>query len=294
MKTLKIQLIVLSLVAAFFVADYAKATEDPLVIGIFPRRNPEATFKLFNPMADYLSQQLGREVRIDTRSNFGDFWKQVEAGSYDVVHYNQNHYIQAKEKFGHEVIVRNKEMGSDLIGGAIFVKKDSGIKSIQDLKGKEVVFGGGKGAMQSYIIATYLLREGGLCAGDYKEKFATNPPNAIKAVYFGQTLASGAGDVVAKLPVVAKAIDTSKITMLAQSERYAHLPWAVRGDMDPTLREQITTLLTSLADTPEGQEILKKAKLNALVSAVDADYDPHRQIIKRVADNNYEVCAVTN
>lgn len=269
------------------VVESAIAKEDPLVIGIFPRRNADATFKLFKPMAEHLSKELGREVRIDTRKSFAAFWEQVEAGTYDVVHYNQYHYMQANKKFGHQVIVRNKERGSDLIGGAIFVKTDSGIKTIQDLKGKKIVFGGGKGAMQSYIVATHLLRQGGLNEGDYVEEFATNPPNAIKAVYFNQVDAGGAGDVVVKLPVVTKSIDTDKLTMLAQSERYPHLPWAVKGEMDASLRDKITKVLISLVDTSEGQKVLKKAKLNALVESVDADYNPHREIVEEIKGEDY-------
>jgi phosphonate transport system substrate-binding protein len=238
-------------------------------------------------MAEYLSSQLGRKVQIDTRKNFDAFWEQVEAGTYDIIHYNQYHYIKAHKNLGHEVIVRNEEMGSSLIGGAIFVKKGSGIEKIQDLKGKKIVFGGGKGAMQSYIIATYLLRQGGLDAGDYVEDIARNPPNAIKSVFFNQSDAGGAGDVVIKLPVVAKSINTDEIVMLAQSERYPHLPWAVKGDMDPELRDKIRTILVSMKDSPEGQAVLKGAKLNSFVRTTDSDYDPHRRIVKEIKGEEY-------
>ena len=84
-----------------------------------------------------------------------------------------------------------------------------------------------RGAMQNYILATYFLRQGGLNDGDYIEDFAVNPPGAIKGVFYNQAVAGGAGDVVVKLPIVAKSINVDDITMLAQSERYAHLPWAV-------------------------------------------------------------------
>jgi phosphonate transport system substrate-binding protein len=280
-------IICLFLFTASIGAQTVLAAEDPLVVGIFPRRSAEKTFKLFNPMAEYLSIQLGREVKIDTRKDFKAFWEQVEAGTYDIIHYNQYHYIKAHKNLGHQVIVRNEEMGSSLIGGAIFVKKDGDIEKIQDLKGKKIVFGGGKGAMQSYILATYLLRQGGLNDGDYIEDFAINPPSAIKAVFFNQAIAGGAGDVVVKLPVVAKSINIDDITMLAQSERYAHLPWAVKGDMDPGLRDNISKILISLKDSSEGLAVLKVAKLNGLVETTDSDYNPHREIVKEIKGEEY-------
>ncbi len=75
--------------------------------------------------------------------------------------------------------------------------------------------------------------------------------------------------------------------MLAQSVRYPHLPWAVKGNMDSDLREKITSVLISMKDNPEGLAVLKGAKLNGLVKATDSDYDPHRKIVKEIKGEVY-------
>jgi phosphonate transport system substrate-binding protein len=171
----------------------ASAADDPLTMGVFPRRNAKVTMKLFNPIAKYLSRKLGREVELVISKDFESFWEGVTEQRYDLVHYNQYHYLESHKKYGYQVIAKNEEFGSSRISGVITIRVDSGIRSVLDLKGKKIVFGGGPKAMMSYIVPTYLLREGGLRAGDYEEAFARNPPNAILSAYFRQSAAAGAG-----------------------------------------------------------------------------------------------------
>jgi phosphonate transport system substrate-binding protein len=206
---------------------------------------------------------------------------------YDIVHYNQYHYVRSYRDFDYRVIVMNEEFGESTIAGAISVRADSGIRTLADLKGKTVIFGGDRSAMQSYIVATYLLRRAGLKSGDYVEEFAKNPPNAHFAVYFRQADAAGVGDRIADLPAVRSKIEASQMRLIAVGERLAHLPWAVRGDLDPTLQEKIRTALLALRASAEGRAILKQAKLTGLVAASDKDFDPHRRIIATVFGENY-------
>lgn len=293
MKNLVISLMICGLLLCAFPPHSSAAekgsqsAQKPLVVGIFPRRNAKITMKLFRPLGEYLSKKLGREVKIVTSKNFKTFWKGVLKQQYDVVHYNQYHYVVSHQKYGYQVILKNEEMGNDTITGSIIVRKDSGIKSISDLKGKKVVFGGGKRAMQSYIVARYLLEQGGLQWGEYEADFAKNPPSAIKAAFFKQADAAGAGDVVLQLNVVKKKVDTEQLQYLARGERLPHLTWAVKNEMPPTLRDEIQTTLKELKHYPEGQALLRNMRLTSLNVATDEEFNRHREIIKAVLDEQY-------
>jgi phosphonate transport system substrate-binding protein len=72
-------------------APLAHAADDALVMGVFPRRNAAETTKIFTPMAEHLSAQLGRQVRLVTSRDFESFWHGVTARRYDIVHYKQYH-----------------------------------------------------------------------------------------------------------------------------------------------------------------------------------------------------------
>ncbi len=260
----------------------AQESGDPIRMGIFPRWNTEATYIMFKPLADGLSQSLGRKVELETSHDFVSFWQQVEKQRYDIVHYNQYHYVRSHKDYGYQVIAHNVEFGQGKISGAILVRKDSGINSLADLKGKKIAFGGGRHAMQAYIMTTYLLRNAGLNEGDYFEQFALNPTKACLATYYHQTAAAGAGDYVLDLPGVQQEMDVSELKYLAVGEKLAHLPWAVRKEHAPDLAAKIQQYLASLKDTAQGQAILEAAGLTDMAPAQDSDYDPHRRIIKTV------------
>lgn len=264
-----------------------EAAADQLIMGVLPRRNAKETIKALTPLAKYLSAKLGRTVKLETSADYDNFWKGVSTLRYDIVHYNQYHYVRSRKRLGYQVIAMNEEFGKATIAGAISIKLGSEVKKIEDLKGKKIVFGGGPKAMMSYILPTYLLRQAGLKKGDYQEDFSKNPPNALMAVYFGQAAAAGVGDTVLELPVVKAMCDTSKLFNLTQSKQVNHLPWAVKQSMPEKLRQQIQAVLINMKNSENGRTVLKKARLTGLLKAKDSDYDEHRQIIKEVLGENY-------
>lgn len=263
------------------------ATEDEFVLGVFPRRNYTTTIKMFTPLATHMSEKLGRKVVLRTARDFKTFWEGVTENRYDLVHFNQYHYVKAKELFGYRVIAKNEEFGQSTISSVLVIRKDSEIKSVSDLKGKAVIFGGGRSAMMAYIMPTSLLRRGGLKKNDYTEKFSINPPNAALAVYFKQAAAGGAGNFVLQLPVVSKKIDTSTLKYLVVGKPMAHLPWAVKRTTRPEDQKRLQKILTGLKKSEEGQKILKNSKLTGLTTATDAEYDRHRRVIREVLGEKY-------
>jgi phosphonate transport system substrate-binding protein len=268
------------LIAAATWAPVIQAADDPLIMGVFPRRNSAETAKLFTPMADYLGERLGRKVTLVTSKNFDSFWKAVTEQRYDIVHYNQYHYIRSAQTY--QVIAHIEEFGKSTIAGALYVRKDSGITDLAQLRGRTVMFGGGEDAMISYIASRYLFLQAGLRKDDFKSLFAVNPPNAILALNRRQSDAAGAGDGVLALPEVRNAINTDELTALAVSVPLLQLPMAVKRDMPAKLRASIQSILVDLKNSEAGMQVLKAAIMTGMGKAGDRDYDPHRKMATAV------------
>jgi phosphonate transport system substrate-binding protein len=268
------------LIASAIWAPVAQAADDPLVMGVFPRRNAAETTKLFTPMADHLGAQLGRSVKLVTAKDFESFWQGVTEQRYDIVHYNQYHYIRSSQNY--QVVAHIEEIGKSTISGVIFVRKDSGIKDLAQLRGRTVLFGGGEDAMISYITNRFLLMQAGLKKDDFKSVFAVNPPNSILALHRKQADAAGAGDGVLDLPLVKKSIDTEELTAIAVSPALLHLPVAVKRTMPAKLRTAIQSVLDDLKNSDAGKQVLKAAAMTGMGKAEDKDYDPHRKIVRAV------------
>lgn len=258
----------------------ARAADSALVMGVFPRLNAGETTTRYAPLADYLGERIGRKVTLVTSKDFHSFWRGIEEQRYDIVQYNQYQYIRSAKTY--RVIAHNKEFGKSTLAGAIYVRKDSGITSLAQLRGRTVLFGGGQDAMIGYIAPVYMMLQAGLTRDDFKSEFAVNPLNSVIGVYRKQADAAGSGDRVLGQPAVANAINVDELTTLAVSEQLLHLPWAVKRIMRAKLRESIQTVLVDLEDSEAGRKVLKSALLTGIGKAEDKDYDPHRRMVKAV------------
>ncbi|MCM8885571.1 MAG: phosphate/phosphite/phosphonate ABC transporter substrate-binding protein [Candidatus Thiodiazotropha sp.] len=276
--TMRNLLLLFILATSFLTSAFA----DPLLIGVFPRRDAAVTAKIFRPLSRHLEKTLQRPVKLEMSPNYDIFLKRLEERRYDLVHFNQFEYINAHDKLGYDALVQNEEFGEKTISGAIYVHRDSGIKRIEQLRGKNILFGGGPRAMMSYIVPIYLLREAGLNKGDYQESYAVNPPNAVLATFLKRADAGGAGEVIRRLPIVTSKIDVDKLELIAISQPLPHLPWAVKEEMTVALKQRIRDLLLGLSDSQEGKDILQQARLSAFNPVADRDYDAHREIINTI------------
>ncbi len=255
---------------------------DPLVMGVFPRRDAAISAKLFRPLARYLERELAVPVLLELSPDFDGFHANLNKRHYDLVHLNPFDYLSAHDELGYEALVQNEEFGESTIKGAIYVRQDSGITHLRQLKGKKILFGGGPRAMMSYLVPTYLLQEAGLKRGDYEEAYAINPPNAVLATYLKRADAGGAGEIVRRLPIITSKIDVSQLRVIAQSDPLPHLPWAVKQEMPSELKQRLQRLLIDMKHSDEGREILKQARLSAFNPVTDKDYDAHRTIVDSI------------
>jgi phosphonate transport system substrate-binding protein len=265
----------LALAAASFACP-VQAADDPLTMGVFPRRNFAETVKLFTPMAEHLSERLGRKVVLVTSRNFDVFWNAVSEQQYDIVHYNQYQYIRSTKNY--KVIAHTQEFGKNAVAGAVFVRKDSGITEVSQLRGRTLMFGGSKDAMLAYIAPRYLLMQGGLKEGDFATKIAVNPQNALVALYHRQADAAGGGEIVLDQPAIRNAINTQEVRILATTEPLLFLPWAVKRTMPAKVADSVQSILLDLKNSEAGRQVLKSAVMTGIEKAGDRDYDPHRKM----------------
>ena len=282
------QLIVLFIIAPVLLSNISiLLADDVFRIGIFPRRSVALTEKMFTPLSNYLEQQLGQKVLLDVAPDMPAFWSRLEDGKYDMVHLNQYHYVRAHAKLGWQAILRNEEFGEDTIAAGIWVLENSDINSLDDLRGKLIVFGGGDHAMVASIMPRDILMKAGIEDDSYIGMSTLHPVKSVISVYFNQADAAGVGITIVKLPAINKRIDVEKLRLLAQSEPLAHLPWAIHGDIDKEKKNKITQSMLRLNDTISGKKVLKSAGLTGIRPAIDTDYNEHRAIIRRVLDENY-------
>ena len=232
------------------------------------------------PMATYLGQRIDCKVQLVTAKNFDAFWTGVSERRYDIVHYNQYHYIRSARAY--QVIAHIEEFDKSTITGVLYVLRKSGITSLSQIRGRTVVFGGGEDAMMSYIANRHQLLQAGLKKDDFKSVFAVNPANALLALARGVADAAGTGGGVPALQAVREAIDVGELTALAESTPLLQLPIAVKRDLPARLRASIQSALLDLNNSEAGRKVLASALMTGMGKADDADYDAHRRMASEV------------
>ncbi len=236
------------------------------------------------PMAAYVSDRVGRKVELITAKNFDAFWRGVAGRRYDIVHYNQYHYIRSAHAY--QVVAHIEEYDKSTIAGVLYVRKASGITSLSQLRGRTIIFGGGEDAMMSYIVNRHQLLQAGIGKEDFKPLFTVNPANALLALARGAADAAGVGDGVPALRAVREAIDIAELTALAESPPLLQLPVAVRRDMPAALRASIQSALLDLEKSEAGRQALASALMTGMSKAEDRDYDAHRRVAAEVFESD--------
>lgn len=252
-----------------------------VTMGVFPRRGPSDTMSAFTPLQEHLAAVLAEKVELRVFKDFNAFEKALASRELDIVHLNQLHYIEAKA-LGYRVFARNIEDGSDMIIGALLVRKDSPVKTLQDLKGKKILFGGNAKAMQAYIAPSYLLREAGLKEGvDYTSEFAKNPPSAFLAVAAGAADAGGGATVLLKLKEVQPV--AGELRILAATDPLVQLSWAVGERVS---EEKTSLILKAMEDAPAN--VRAAAKVDGWKKTEDSEYAAVRRMVESVTGKAYQ------
>lgn len=271
-STLLMMGIAMALISQSVIAD--------LTMGVFPRRGPSDTMKAFTPLQEYLARVLGEKVELRVFKDFDAFEVVLRNRELDIVHLNQLHYIESKS-IGYRVFSRNIEEGSDMIIGGLIVRKDSPIKSIADLKGKKILFGGNAKAMQAYIAPSYMLRQAGMSEGaDYSFEFAKNPPSAFLAVAAGAADAAGGATVLLKSKEVQSVAGDLRI--LAETDPLVQLSWAVGERVTP---EKTAIISKAMEDAPAN--VRTAARVDGWKKTQDAEYTAVRRMVESVTGKAY-------
>ena len=255
-----------------------------LTIGIFPRRNMEQTFKMFQPLVDYIEQEIEMEVELVTARTYKDFRNKTQRGEVDLVHYSQSLYIDTSDMY--EVFAQNKEFSMQAISSVIYVLKESGIDSIEDLKGKKIGLSNCNKELMNHVAPKQMLFKAGLWEADYTEVLQNNAIHSILGLYHGQTDAAFGNDHLLKLPEIRKLVDISKFKIISQGKPMSHFPWAVNKSLNQELKHKVKAALFSIKKSKHGNAILAAAGLTDITEAFDVDYLDQRLMMRGIEEQH--------
>ncbi len=255
-----------------------------LLIGLIPEQNIFRQFERYEPLARYLSKKIGMNIKLSVLPRYGNIINNFKSEKMDAAFFGSFTYALAHAKLGVEVLARPVGFdGRSTYHGLIFVRKDSGIKSIQDMKGKRFAFVD-KATTAGYLLPRAYFHEHEL---DYKtflkeSYFTGTHDDAIYDVLNRKADIGAAKNTVYERLASADARLKNELVVLERSPDVPENGLAVRKDLDDMIKKKLKETLLGMYSDPEGIAVLKDFGAQRFIETTDKDYLPVYQYAREV------------
>jgi phosphonate transport system substrate-binding protein len=166
-----------------------------------------------------------------------------------------------------KLLLRRWKSGLADYHSVIFTRRNAGLKRLEDLKGKSIVFEDA-GSTSGYLLPKLFLLRRGLKLTE-KNRFTANNLATDVGYFFAYSQEKLVDAVLSKQADAGafsnddfNSLDEKKkleIVVLAQTERLPRHLLSVRSDLAPALVGRLETVLLGMHEDAEGRKILQKA-----------------------------------
>ncbi|MCD6532641.1 MAG: PhnD/SsuA/transferrin family substrate-binding protein [Deltaproteobacteria bacterium] len=281
-----------------------------ILVGVVPERNVIVQEQRYQPLISYLSQRLGKgfSVKLKLSPSYLDVCKELVNGELDAAFVGSLAFAAVRKHVN--VLVRSEQNGESSYRDLIFIRQDSGVEKLIQMRGKRLVVGG-EATTAAYLFPRYLLTHEGF--GDPADYFSETGivgtyEDAIMAVFNGDVEVGSVKDRV--LDMVARENPGVKdsLKIMAQSPPLPSNVFVLRKNLKNSCFEChhrlgrdrakegpgcfraglggiLKNYLLSMHDNPAGRAALA-AMLNVdhFIETTPADYD---ELDKMLADINF-------
>jgi len=277
--------LVVGLVMSLGLAAGAGAAETPkqLVMAVTPSNIPTELFKASEAFAAELGKKLGVTIKVYMPTDYLGVVEALRNKTADLAFVHPAGYVFANWEAKAQIVAVDVWHGKTSYTSRIFVRKDSGFKALDDLRGKTIAFID-PGSTSGYVYPMVMLIKKGLV----KDR---NPKTFFKEAMFTGTheaallaLLNGSVDAVASfdLAPVQYLKDkerVEKLTYIAETEPIPEAGVIVREGLDPALVKKLYDALMAF-NAPEYRPILKDFYgIDGFAPGKDSDYNPVREAI---------------
>ncbi len=247
---------------------------DTLKVALLPDENASTIIKNNQPLKDYLEVTLGKKIELIVTTDYSSMIEAMRHGRIDLAYFGPLSYVLARQRSEIEPFVALKSKGSTTYQSVVIANVASGIKKIEDIKGKDMAFGD-KASTSSHLIPKSMLAEKGLDTGrDYEEHFVGSHDAVAMAVQNGHAQAGGLSRPIFESLVERKIIDPVKVIVVEYSKPFPQYPWVMRSNLKPELKDKIRSAFLNLKDPA----VLKPFKADGFEAITDKQYDVVRNL----------------
>lgn len=246
-----------------------------LRIGLIPERNIFSQKKRYEPVAEYLSTRIHANVELVALSRYGNIIENFVSNRLDGAFFGSFTGALAHRKLRVEAIARPEYPdGTSTYHGLLFVRKDSGITGVEDMKGKRFAFVD-KATTAGWLLPLYYFKTQGV----------DDPSTWLKETYFAGTHEGAINDVLEQKADIGAAKNTifsllasadprisEELSILAKSPDVPENALFVRAGFDESLKNDLRIALLSMDQDEAGREALRSFGAARFIDTDEDDY----------------------
>jgi phosphonate transport system substrate-binding protein len=260
------------------------AADPPLHLVLTPSQKPTDLLATGEEFGKVLGRLAGVPVRVTVASDYAAVIEALRNRTADLAFVHPGGYVLASREAKAMIVVRNLWHGKSSFTSRIFVRKDSGIKSVEELRGRTIAFVDPTSS-SGYIYPMVLLMQRGLVKN-------RDPKTFFKEVVFlgahdatMRALLNGHVDAIASFDLareqyIKDPAERERIVFVAETPEIPEAGIAARPGLDPAVLAKIRAALLQIR-APEYADLLKRLyEIDGFAPAEDRDYDPVRAAIE--------------
>jgi phosphonate transport system substrate-binding protein len=242
-------------------------------ITAIPDESPTELARKAEPLVKYLEGKLGMKVEYTPVTDYAAAVEALVNRKVDMAWFGGFTFVQAYHRSGGKVIpiVQREE---DEKFRSVFITSDPAIKSLADLKGKDLSFGSQSSTSGHLMPRSFLLQAGLDPDKDLKRVAYSGAHDAtVAAVASGKVQAGALNISVWEKLVADKKVDTDKVKVFYTTPPYYDYNWSVHADMPAATREKLSAALLALnKGDAQGKAILELQRATRFVPSKAEHY----------------------
>jgi phosphonate transport system substrate-binding protein len=265
----------------------AVAADGKLIIGIIPEINLTKQMERFLPLCKYLGKKIGMEVGVKPMANYGLIYEDIRDDKIEAGFFGSFTFGMTYERLGIEPLARpEKPDGTSTYTGLTFVRKDSGIKGPEDMKGKTIALVD-KLTTAGYLAQVIYFKEHGIdIEKDVKIFWTGSHDAAIEAVLNKQADMGGAKNLVFDKMAKGDPDIRNTLIVLNESPSVPDNTFAVDKELDPEIKSALEKALIDMGKDDEGMKILRNF---GAARFIDTEIEDFRNLFSMVKEAGFDM-----
>jgi len=249
-----------------------------------PSQKPTNLLATGEEFGQVLGKLTGIPVRVTVASDYAAVIEALRNRTADLAFVHPGGYVLASREAKARIIARNLWHGKSSFTSRIFVRKDSGVKQLEELRGKTIAFVD-PASSSGYIYPMVLLIQRGLVKNRdpktfFREVvFAGAHDAAMRALVNGHVDAVASFDL-AREQYLTDPAERERIVWIAETPEIPEAGIAARDGLDPAVFAKVRAALLQIK-APGHADLLKRLyEIDGFAPADDRDYDPVRAAVE--------------